>query len=92
MPSSAQAAVVFPPRANHAYSSLGRILMLLVPILSTLSCPARYARRMVSSQHPTVYDGWRVQIFTAAAAKSAKSGNWILLSDLDEEAGGAQPR
>ena len=53
MPSSDQAAVVFPPRTNHTCSSLGRILMLLVPILSTLSCPVRHARRMVSSQHPT---------------------------------------
>jgi len=30
-------------------------------------------------------DGWRVQIFTDAAALSAKRGTWVELAELDAE-------
>lgn len=35
------------------------------------------------SDHPGLKDGWRVQIFTDAAALSAKKGTWVELADLD---------
>lgn len=33
--------------------------------------------------HPGLEDGYRVQLFTDAAAQSAKHGGWITLSDID---------
>ncbi len=35
------------------------------------------------SDHPGLDDGWRVQVFTTAAVRSAKSGAWIELSSID---------
>ena len=35
--------------------------------------------------HPGMEDGWRVQIFTDAAALSAQRGTWVELAELDAE-------
>ena len=35
--------------------------------------------------HPSLYDGWRVQLFTDAAALSAQRGTWVDLAELDDE-------
>jgi predicted dehydrogenase len=37
-----------------------------------------------ASDHPGLDDGWRVQVFTDAAARSAESGTWIELSSIDD--------
>src|SRR5207245_3193909 len=34
------------------------------------------------SEHPGLDDGWRVQLFTDAAAASARRGAWVALADL----------
>lgn len=34
------------------------------------------------TQHPDLHDGWRVQLFTEAAARSAREGGWISIADL----------
>ena len=34
--------------------------------------------------HPDLRDGWRVQLFTDAAAKSAQTGTWVSISELDQ--------
>jgi len=36
--------------------------------------------------HPDLRDGWRVQLFTDAAAMSATTGTWVTISELDPEA------
>ena len=36
-----------------------------------------------TSQHPDLYDGWRVQIFTDAAVASAKRDTWTELAEFD---------
>ena len=36
--------------------------------------------------HPGLDDGWRVQLFTDAAALSARRGSWVELAELDPEA------
>ena len=41
----------------------------------------------LTSEHPGLEDGWRVQIFTDAAALSAKRGAWVELAELDAESG-----
>ena len=33
--------------------------------------------------HPNLHDGWRVQLFTDAAALSARRGEWVKLSELE---------
>ena len=38
-----------------------------------------------ASDHPSLEDGWRVQIFTDAAALAARRGTWIELAELDAE-------
>lgn len=35
--------------------------------------------------HPGLEDGWRVQIFTDAAALAARRGTWVELAELDRE-------
>jgi len=35
--------------------------------------------------HPDLQDGWRVQLFTDAAALSAKKGTWVSLSELEPD-------
>ncbi len=45
-------------------------------------------RRHISGQlsdHPSLEDGWRVQIFTDAAALAAQRGTWVELAELDPE-------
>ena len=39
-----------------------------------------------ASNHPSLNDGWRVQIFTHSAALSARRGTWVELADQDAEA------
>ncbi len=39
-----------------------------------------------ASEHPRLEDGWRVQIFTHAAALSARRGTWVELAEVDAEA------
>lgn len=36
-----------------------------------------------ASHHPGLDDGWRVQLFTDAAALSAERGRWVALTELD---------
>ena len=36
--------------------------------------------------HPGMDDGWRVQLFTDAAATSSRRGGWVELAELDPEA------
>ena len=36
----------------------------------------------VGLEHPGLDDGWRVQLFTDAAAQSAQRGVWIELAEL----------
>ena len=36
----------------------------------------RQAHAGEASSHPDLKDGWRVQLFTDAAARSARSGRW----------------
>ncbi len=36
-----------------------------------------------SSEHPGLDDGWRVQVFTDAAALSARTGGWVNLADVE---------
>jgi predicted dehydrogenase len=36
-------------------------------------------------EHPGLDDGWRVQLFTDAAAKSAERGSWVELAELNPE-------
>ena len=36
--------------------------------------------------HPGLHDGWRTQVFTEAAAESARRGTWVELAELDAEA------
>ncbi len=40
-----------------------------------------------ASERPGLDDGWRVQIFTDAAALSAERGTWVELAELDAESG-----
>ena len=40
-----------------------------------------------AAEHPSLKDGWRVQIFTDAAALSAERGTWVELAELDAESG-----
>ena len=35
------------------------------------------------SDHPNLEDGYRVQLFTDAAARSAREGHWITLNEID---------
>lgn len=37
------------------------------------------------SEHPGLEDGWRVQVFTDAAALSAKKGTWVELADFEPQ-------
>lgn len=36
-----------------------------------------------ANQHPTIFDGWRVQMFTDAAVASAERGAWVDLSEFE---------
>ena len=36
--------------------------------------------------HPGLHDGWRTQVFTEAAAESARRGTWVELAEMDAEA------
>ena len=67
-------------------------------ILATVPDPGfgnRFARhvfpafrsRMTSepTEHPGLDDGWRVQLFTDAAALSARRGAWVTVDDLAVE-------
>jgi predicted dehydrogenase len=38
-----------------------------------------------SSEHPGLEDGYRVQLFTDAAARSARQGEWVELASLEAE-------
>ena len=38
-----------------------------------------------TSEHPGLYDGWRVQIFTDAVVASVERGVWVALSELDAQ-------
>jgi predicted dehydrogenase len=38
-----------------------------------------------STEHPNLHDGWRVQLFTDAAAISAQRGSWVRLAELEPE-------
>lgn len=40
-------------------------------------------------EHPGLDDGWRVQLFTDAAAQSAERGTWVELAELDPERNGS---
>lgn len=40
------------------------------------------------SEDPGLHDGWRVQMFTDAAAASAERGAWVETAEFDSEAGG----
>jgi predicted dehydrogenase len=44
------------------------------------------------TDHPNLEDGYRVQLFTDAAATSARTGAWVELSAIDPAAGGASGR
>ena len=35
-----------------------------------------------TSEHPGLDDGYRVQLFTDAAARSARTGEWVELADV----------
>ena len=37
------------------------------------------------NDHPGLDDGWRAQLFTDAAALSAKRGTWVELAELDSQ-------
>lgn len=37
------------------------------------------------SDHPGLDDGYRIQVFTDAAARSAQLGNWGSLADVEEQ-------
>ena len=39
------------------------------------------------SPHPNLHDGWRVQIFTDAAALSAERGGWVELEEIERHSG-----
>jgi len=39
-----------------------------------------------ASDHPSLDDGWRVQIFTDSAVLAARQGSWVELADQDAEA------
>ncbi len=39
------------------------------------------------SPHPNLHDGWRVQIFTDAAALSAERGGWVELEEIERQSG-----
>ena len=39
-----------------------------------------------SCDHPGLHDGWRTQVFTEAAAESARRGAWVELAEMDVEA------
>lgn len=43
-----------------------------------------------NSEHPGLDDGYRVQLFTDAAARSARSGGWVELADVERESGAAK--
>jgi predicted dehydrogenase len=43
-----------------------------------------------SSDHPGLDDGYRIQLFTEAAARSARHGNWVDLSDIEDELSSAR--
>ena len=36
-------------------------------------------------EYPDLEQGWRVQLFTDAAAISAREGRWVELAELDEQ-------
>ncbi len=38
-----------------------------------------------ASDHPNLYDGWRVQLFTDASARSAREGTWMELPTFENE-------
>ena len=38
-----------------------------------------------TSEHPGLYDGWRVQIFTDAVVASVERGAWVALSEFDSQ-------
>ena len=42
------------------------------------------------SEHPGFYDGWQVQIFTDAAALSARQGRWVELAEVEAESAGGR--
>lgn len=44
------------------------------------------------SEHPGLDDGWRVQIFTDAAALSARTGGWVDLAGVDAGAESSEGR
>jgi len=46
----------------------------------------RIARR--DTGHPGLDDGWRVQLFTDAAARSARKGGWTTLESVERDAAG----
>lgn len=47
--------------------------------------PGLYNRMNVqATEHPGMDDGYRVQLFTDAAALSARRGTWVSLADLDK--------
>lgn len=37
------------------------------------------------SDHPGLDDGYRIQLFTDAAARSAQSGTWVALADVEDQ-------
>ncbi len=39
-----------------------------------------------NGMHPTLEDGWRVQLFTDAAAASARAGHWVSLTEIEKQA------
>ena len=49
-------------------------------------------RRQLSGaacDHPDLEDGWRVQLFTDAAARSSRRGAWVDLGEVEKESRGA---
>ena len=44
----------------------------------------RYREGDRAAGHPDLEDGWRTQIFTDAIVRSAKSGNWVALEEIDD--------
>ena len=40
------------------------------------------------SEHPGLDDGWRVQLFTDAAARSATLGEWVEIAEVEETSRG----
>jgi nucleoside-diphosphate-sugar epimerase len=37
------------------------------------------------SEHPGLDDGYRIQLFTDAAARSARTGTWVAWADVEDQ-------